>query len=201
MKVLALTGGIASGKSTVAKMFEELGATLIDADSLAHQVYSPGTPLATELLRRYGNEIKDSQGGIDRKALGKIIFRTPEERRWLENKTHPATRKKIAEQIQEARARHAPLVLVEAALHVETGYYKEFDGLIVVHADPQIQIQRLQARDGMSREEAEQRLKNQMTGQEKESLADWVIDNNGSLKDTKKEVQDLFGKLLGERSK
>lgn len=201
MKVLAITGGIASGKSTVAKMFESLGATLVDADSLAHQVYAPGTPLAAELLQRYGNEIKDSQGGIDRKALGKIIFRAPEERKWLENKTHPATRKLIAERVQEARLRGAPLVLVEAALHVETGYYKEFDGLIVVHADPQIQIQRLRARDGMSREEAEQRLKNQMSGQEKEAFANWVIDNNGDLEDTKRNVRDLYGKLVGERSK
>ncbi|MDX1386514.1 MAG: dephospho-CoA kinase, partial [bacterium] len=169
---------------------------VIDADATAHRVYDPGTPLAAEILQRYGDGIKNSQGGIDRKALGKIIFKDPQEKKWLEAKTHPATRQKIAEAIQEAQGQGASLIIVEAALHVETGYYKDFEGLIVVHADSETQIRRLKERDAITREEAEQMLKNQMSVEEKRSYATWVIDNNGPLENTGNQVKQLYQNLM-----
>ena len=192
MKILALTGGIASGKSTVGKMFSELGTVVIDADLTAHRLYDKGTPLYQELVGRYGPSILGVDNEVDRKELGKIIFQDSKEKHWLESKTHPATRQRIDEIIQKEKNNNPPLILIEAALHVETRYHQAFDGLMVVHANPETQIKRLMDRDGMSRQEATLRLQGQMPALEKRKHADWVIENDGSLKDTQKQVRELF---------
>lgn len=195
MKVLALTGGIAGGKSTVARFFEEMGAVVLNADRIAHKTYEPGTPLFEDLKTRYGPSIL-AGGRIDREHLGEIVFGSAEERIWLESRTHPATRRLITEQLSELTQKNPPLVLVEAALHVETGYYREFDGLIVIYVPYDIAIQRLKARDGLSEEEAELRLKSQMPIEEKKKFADWLIDNSGGLEETKKQVRLLYNELI-----
>lgn len=196
MKTIAITGGIGAGKSTVCEMFRNLGARIIDADILAHQVYEPGTPLHQAIRERFGPEILTKTGKIDRVRLGKIVFRSPEEKRWLESQTHPAVRELIRKQIQAAKEQSDPLILVEAALHVETGYYREFDGLIVVHVAPEVQIQRVMVRNQIDRDEAEHLLANQMPVEEKKKYADWVIDNSGDLETTRKQVRELFDQLL-----
>lgn len=191
MKKLALTGGIASGKTTVAKFFEELGAVVLDADREAHEIYAPGTPLFHQLQERFGSDLVVG-GQIDRKRLAQIVFTSPKEKKWLEEQTHPATRQRITQKLSQAIAQDPPLILVEAALHVETGYYRDFDGLVVVYVPEAIALGRLQARDGIGLEEAKLRLKNQISIEEKRQRADWVIDNSGSLEETRRQVEDLF---------
>jgi len=196
MKKIAITGGIAAGKSTVCEMFQGLGALILDADTLAHHVYDPGTPLHQDLVDRFGPEILLENGNIDRSRLGEIVFQSEKDKKWLESQTHPATRDKIVQKINEAADQSYPLVLIEAALHVETGYYREFEGLIVVHVSPQVQIERVMARDSISQKEAEQRLANQMPVDEKKKYGDWVIDNSGDREKTQSQVADLFRELM-----
>jgi dephospho-CoA kinase len=194
VKTLALTGGIASGKSTVCRYFGEMGAVVLNADQEAHRVYAPATPLFQELKKRYGPEIV-RDGQIDRGRLAEIIFASPQEKKWLEERTHPATRQAIAAKLADLSKQDPPLVLVEAALHMETGYYRDFDGLIVVYLPETLALKRLMARDGISEEQARFRLASQMPIEQKKKLADWVIDNSGSLAETKKQVESLFEKF------
>jgi dephospho-CoA kinase len=195
MKIIALTGGIASGKTTVARLFTRCGAKVLDADRIAHGVYRPGTAVYGAMLKRYGREVLHRNGRIDRNKLGKILFGSPRERKWLESVVHPQTRRQIAEALKKLRRRKPPLVLVEAALHVETGYHREFQGLIVVHAKPQVQLQRLMKRDKLTEHEARQRLRSQLPLKKKRAAADWVIDTSESLQDTKRQVIELYKKL------
>jgi dephospho-CoA kinase len=195
VRTLALTGGIASGKSTVAKYFEELGTVVLYADREAHQCYAPGTDLFQELQRRYGPSIV-SAGQIDRRRLGEIVFSSPAERQWLESRIHPWTRARMAEKLADYSRKNPPLVLVEAALHVETGYYREFEGLILVYLPESLALERLKKRDDLSMEQARLRLASQMPIEEKKKLADWVIDNSGSLEETKKQVERLYKELI-----
>jgi dephospho-CoA kinase len=194
VKTLALTGGIAGGKSTVAKYFEALGAVVLDADKEAHQSYAPGTDLFDKLQKRFGPNIV-SGGQVDRRRLGEIAFAAPAEMKWLESQTHPWTRRRIAENLAKISEKNPPLILVEAALHAETGYYRDFDGLIVVYTPEPLALQRLMARDGMSEAQARLRMTSQMPIEEKGKLADWVIDNSGSLDKTKQQVEALFKKF------
>ncbi|HCU26015.1 MAG TPA: dephospho-CoA kinase [Deltaproteobacteria bacterium] len=193
--ILALTGGIASGKSTVARMFRDRGAVVLEADRIAHQSYAPGTALYRELIRRYGKKILSPRKSIDRKKLAKILFASRWERAWLEKKIHPETFRLIGSKLQSALRRRPPLILVEAALHVETGYYRVFPGLILVKASPRTQLERLIAREGLSSAEAKQRLASQMPLKKKLAMADWVIDNSGSLRKTEAQVRSLMKKF------
>ncbi len=200
MKIYALTGGIASGKSTVAGMFRDLGAAVVDADKIAHRVYAKGSPLHRELVRRYGRSILDASGEIDRSRLAQILFSSTKEKTWLESRIHPETRRLIGVEIQKALRRKAPLILVEAALHVETGYHEAFPGMIAVASGSQRQLQRLVDREALDLAEAKRRIASQLPEKEKNRLADWVIDNSGSLAKTKAQVKRLFKKLVGAPS-
>lgn len=197
MKVLALTGGVAAGKSTVAGMFAELGAKILDADAIAHGCYAPGTPLHAEILKKFGANLEKPDGSIDRKALGAQVFRSAEAKAWLEAHTHQATRHAIDQEISRLRNSGVPLILVEAALHVETGFFRHFEGLIVVHVNPEIQLKRLMERNGISEAEATLIIKNQMPVEVKRKYADWVIDNSGSLEQTRQRVEELYGEWTG----
>ncbi|HKY61873.1 MAG TPA: dephospho-CoA kinase [bacterium] len=196
MKIYALTGGIASGKSTVAAMFRDLGAAVIDADKVAHRVYAKGSPLYRELRRRYGRSILRPSGGIDRKRLARILFSSAKEKSWLEGRIHPETRRLIGVEIQKALRRRAPLVLVEAALHVETGYHRAFPAMITVSSGGQKQLQRLVEREALDLAEAKKRVASQFPEKEKNRRADWVIDNSGSLAKTRAQVKRLFKRLV-----
>ena len=198
MKIIALTGGIASGKTTVAKFFEACGAKIIDADKIAHQTYRPRTPLYRQIVKRYGKKILSSNRQINRHALGEILFNKPKEKRWLEAKIHPLTLQLIATQLRKLLRKKPPLILVEAALHVETGYYKDFPKLMVVKASKTNQLERLISREGLSLSQAKTRIKNQMPFTKKCKVADWVIDNSSSLAKTKQQVRRLFQKLVKE---
>ena len=196
MKVIALTGGIATGKSLVARAFEQLGAVVIDADKIAHRVYLPKTPFYRALLRRYGRRILAPNQGIDRKKLAKILFRSKAERLWVEAHVHPETRRLIGQEVQKALRRGTKLVLVEAALHVETDYHRGFHGLIVVHTKPGIQMKRLRAREGWTAQQARQAIRSQMPQHRKRRAADWLIDNSGTRRATMAQVRKLFRTIL-----
>lgn len=196
MKMIALTGGIASGKSIVCKMFEECGAKVIYADQIAHQVYDKDTPLYHSIVDRYGQDVLDPAKNIDRKKLGEILFNSKKEKEWLESSIHPETRKLIEKEIKEAKQTNPPLILIEAALHVESEYYLLFEGLMVVHAGLEDQLQRLMTRDGISRDQALLRVENQLPLAEKLKKANWAIDNSGTLEATQKQVKELYGELI-----
>ncbi len=196
MKVLALTGGIASGKSTVSEMFQQWGAAIIDADHLAHKTYEPGTLLYKILLNRLGPEILSATGSIDRKKLAPLLFNDELLRRGLEKLIHPEVRTLILQEIEQLRSHSPQLILVEAALHVETGYYREFDGLILVTCPKELQIERLRKRDSLSEEQIKARLHSQWPLEAKIPVANYLIDNSGSLENTQKQAKALFDQWL-----
>ncbi|MFI5322197.1 MAG: dephospho-CoA kinase [Thermodesulfobacteriota bacterium] len=193
MKVIGLTGNIASGKSSVAAMFEGLGARIIDADEIARLVVEPGKPAWNEIIDRFGKDILEPGGTIDRKKLGEIIFNDQEKRMTLNEITHPRIIGKIREVVNEGRKENIPVVIIEAALIVEKGGLRDLiDGLIVVTADEETQIGRLIREKGYSRKEAVSRLSAQMPAREKVKFADYIIDNSGPLETTRKQVLDLW---------
>jgi dephospho-CoA kinase len=196
--VVGLTGGIAAGKSTVAAILVELGVPVIDADQLARELTGPGSETLRALGESFGGEILTAEGTLDRVALGRIVFADPAARRRLEMITHPAIQAESRRRIEElARAGHR-VVAYEAALLCETGRDRELDRLLVVTADDQRRIERLMARSSLSRAEAEARLEAQMPQAEKAALADYLIDNSGSLEQTREQVEQVWRRVLAE---
>jgi dephospho-CoA kinase len=191
-----LTGGVACGKSTVARMFEDLGAKIIDADRLAHELSRAPLPAYKEIVSRFGSEILDSYGEIDRRRLGSVVFADGEKLRQLSAILHP----RIIERIEELAisfhilAPHA-VVLVDAALIYEAGIEKRFTKTVVAWCRPEQQLERLMAKARVTREEAERRIATQMPSEEKRRRADYVIDCSGSEEDTRAQVAALFPQL------
>ena len=196
MKVIGLTGNIACGKTVVARMFEELGAKIIDADYIARLVVEPGEPSWKDILEKFGHEILNPDKTINRKKLGDVVFRDKEKREELNRLTHPRIIDKIKLMLEEYRKENVKVVIVEAALIVEKGGMKPIiSDLIVVTADEEAQIKRLIERDGISREEALTRIKAQMPVSEKLKFATYVIDNSRTLEETRKQVEEVWKKI------
>jgi dephospho-CoA kinase len=200
---IGLSGGIGSGKSTVARMFVELGATLVDADAIVHELQAPGTPLLAEIAAAFGPEMLDASGALDRDALGALVFRDAEARRRLEQLVHPKVGAEFARRVAEARANGARALLLDIPLLFEgrrrgTGSAAalSFDATVLVYAPPAEQIARQMARDGYSADEAARRVQAQMPIEEKKALADYVIDNSGSLEETRRQVREVFTRIL-----
>lgn len=190
MKVIGITGNIASGKSTVARMFEALGARIIDADEIARIVVEPGAPAWEEIVSEFGRDILEPDGTINRKRLGDIVFSDEARRKRLNEITHPRIMERIRGLVRGYEKEEAPVVMIEAALIVEKGGLKDLiDTLIVVTADEETQIRRLMEGKGYSREEAVSRLGAQMPAREKMMHGDYLIDNSGSLEDTRVRVK------------
>ncbi|MBI1940613.1 MAG: dephospho-CoA kinase, partial [Acidobacteria bacterium] len=196
VRYFGLTGGIASGKSSVARKFAELGAKIIDADRLGHDLIRSGLPAYDEILHRFGREILDASGEIDRKRLGAIAFADPQKLRELNAILHPRIIKGVERLAVEFHARdpHA-VILVDAALIFEAGIGGRFAKVIVAWCRPEQQIERLMINNGLSREDAERRIGNQMPAEEKRRRADYVIDCSGSLDETRRQVEALYQKL------
>ena len=191
-----LTGGIASGKSTVAAMFRELGARIIDADKVGHELLLPSSPAYPELVAAFGNEILNSAGEIDRRRLGPLVFSDPAKLQQLNRITHRRIIDRIEQLALEYNAQDPQtVVIVDAALIYETGIGGRFVKIIVAWCRPEQQIERLMAKTGVSREEAERRIASQMPAEEKRRCADFVIDCTGSLEETCRQVESLFPKL------
>ena len=201
MRKVGLTGGIASGKSTVSGMFRELGVPVIDADVIAREVVAPGSRALEAIVDAFGEEVLTEEKSLNRARLGDIVFSDPAKKKVLEGILHPEI---IAEQDRRLkgleREGRAPVAIVDAAVMIESGSWKRFDSLVVVDCDESQQIGRLRLRNGMNEEEAVRRVNAQMPLSEKVKYADHVIDNRGSIDDTRKQVEELM-KLLSRGMK
>lgn len=200
-RVVALTGGIGTGKSTVAKHFAALGAVVVDADAIVHELQAPGTPLLAEMAAAFGPEILDARGALDRARVADLVFRDPAERARLNALVHPRVGAEMARRIDAARRSGAPLVVVDIPLFFETrprdrdAARAGFDATVVVYVPRAVQVERTVARDGCSRADAERRIAAQLPIEEKRALADHVIDNSGAPADTEACVRALYAKL------
>ncbi|HAW09937.1 MAG: dephospho-CoA kinase [Candidatus Dormibacteria bacterium] len=189
MRIIALTGGIATGKSTVAGMLAGHGAAVVDADRIAREVVEPGTPGLEAVVAAFGRELLTAGGGLDRGALAEIVFADVESRRRLEAITHPLILARMAGEVAALAGSDAPLVVVDYPLLFEGGHQTEFpDGVLLAYADPATQIRRLRERGGLGDAAARQRLAAQLPIDGKRDLATWVIDNRGSRTDTRQAV-------------
>lgn len=196
-KVLGLTGGIACGKSTVADLFREHGVEIVDADRVARDVVAKGTPGLAAIVDAFGEEMLLPDGTLDRRRLGGVVFADAEKRKQLEAITHPLIAQEGMRRIAELQTSDAPYLLYEAALLVEGGSHENFPGLVVVTADPEIQLARLMERDGSTEEEARARIESQLPLARKEALADVVIRNDGHLQHLREAVDDAHRRIMG----
>jgi dephospho-CoA kinase len=196
--LVGLTGGIATGKSTVAQTLRRLGAEVIDADQLARDVVAPGEPALAEIVREFG-DVRQADGTLDRKKLGAIVFNDPARRKRLEAITHPAIRDRFLARLQALQEQgFEGLVFFDAPVMIESGNYRNMDRLVVVFTDEATQRARLTARDGMTAEEAARRMATQMAVVEKAKLADYVIDNRGDRAATEARTREVFQALLAD---
>lgn len=197
--LVGLTGGIATGKSTVSALLRQLGCVVIDADVLAREIVEPGEPAYAEIVAEFGRAVLLPDGTLDRKALGAIVFADPVRRKRLEAMTHPRIRDRFRERLAELAERgFRGLVVFDAPVMIESGNYRNMERLVVVVADEPTQIARLMARDGISREEALRKIESQMPLAEKAKLADYVIDNSGDRDATESEVRRVHQALLAD---
>jgi dephospho-CoA kinase len=195
-----LTGGLASGKSAVAALFTKLGAFHVDADRIVHELLAPGGAAEAEVVARFGGGIVGVGGVIDRKALAAIVFADSRARAELNALVHPRVREEITRRVaaQEAGAPVAPVALVDAALLVESGIHRDLDALILVTCREETQIARAIQR-GMTEAEARARIAAQAPQADKLAAADFVIDNDGSLDETERQVRRVWGELMKRR--
>jgi dephospho-CoA kinase len=194
MLTVGLTGGIASGKSIVARMLQSMGCHVIEADLVAHEFLKPSNPVSQKIIAEFGAEILNPAGAIDRAKLGELVFGNPEKLARLNALTHPPVLEEIARQLtQIEQSDNSSIVVVVAALHVETGYYKAFDRLAVAWCTREQQLARLMNR-GITREQAERRLASQLPLDEKRRLADDVIDCSLTIADTERQTKEIFAR-------
>jgi dephospho-CoA kinase len=192
---LGLTGGIASGKSTVARMLREMGVAVVDADSLAHKLIEPGQPAYDQVVQKFGPSILDPHSRVDRTKLATVVFADRAKLDALNAIVHPRVKLAIVRQLEEwAREGTRDVAFVEAALLVEAGYLKELDGLVVAWSTPEQQLERLRAR-GLREDEAQRRIAAQMPVAEKLKLATEKIDCSGSIDETRRQVQAVVARI------
>jgi len=192
MTVIGLTGGIASGKSTVAKKLKQLGAVIVDADLIAREVVKKEEKVWHKVVEYFGQDILLPSGEIDRGALAKIIFNDDEARCNLNKITHPEILKRAEEQINYWRNMGKSPIIFDVPLLIETGAYNMVDKIWVAYCPKTTQIQRLMERNGLSQEEARSRVESQMPLEEKLRFADEVINTEGSIEETEAQVEELW---------
>ncbi len=195
MRIIGLTGGIASGKSLVSQRLGELGAVIIDADKLGHETYRGGTETFRAVVDTFGPEVVGPDGEIDRKALGTKVFAEPEARRRLEQIVWPAIRRLAEDRLAGLRDRSAPVAVLEAAVLIEADWIPLVDEVWLVLTSPETARQRLMARNGLAPEQAEARLRAQLTNEKRRPFADVVIENDGSLDELRRAVDEAWSKL------
>ena len=205
-RVVGLTGGIGTGKSTVARLLAGLGACVIDADAIVHELQGPGTRLLARIAEAFGPEMLRPDGSLDRERLGRLVFADPAARKRLNELVHPAVGAEMLRRLAAARAARVPLVVLDIPLLLEGRARSAEPGraqtasdlvseVIVVYAREAQQIERQLARDGATPEHARERVAAQLPIEVKRTLADHVIDNSGSLADTERQVRELYAKL------
>lgn len=194
--LIGLTGGIASGKSSVSRILGGLGIEIIDADQVAREVVAPGSEGLDEIARAFGEDLRRADGSLDREKLGGIVFRDAGSRARLEAITHPRIGKRSAERIALAMQSSSPYVVYDAPLLVEVSGHRGLDALIVVAASEAQQIERAVARDGMTQEEAKRRIAAQLPLADKVALADYVVHNDRSLAELEAATLDVHARIL-----
>lgn len=199
VKVIGLTGGIATGKSTAASMLRQLGAKIVDADELAREIVEPCQEAWQEIVAAFGREIVREDKSIDREKLRKKVFADPQARKRLESITHPHIRTLGQQKIQQLGAEGVEIVVYVAPLLFENQVQLWLRPVVLVACNSAIQKRRLQKRDGLNKKEIEQHLKAQMPLDEKRQLADFVIENNGSVEELKKQVQEVWRKIVSSK--
>ena len=195
MAVVGLTGGIGSGKSTVARLFGALGVHWVDADDVAREVVEPGTPALEKIAEHFGQEILMPDGGLDRAALRRIVFDAPEERAWLEELLHPVIREELMRQLRPDNY-SLPYVLLVSPLLLETDQHELVEKIVVVDVPVEVQIQRTMARDTNDREQVERIIAAQMPREQRLRKADNVVDNNLAIIDVERQVEQLHQTFL-----
>ena len=196
MLTVGLTGSIAVGKSFVLEVLRELGARTIDADQIARECVEPGTAGFAEIGSEFGDSVMNAEGSLDRAKLGAIVFNDEAKREKLNSILHPfiiARQNEIMHQWEKETPN--AIAVIDAALMIESGGYKRFDKLVVVHCQPEIQIQRLMKRNNLSREQAAVRVKSQMPQEEKIKYADYLIDTSGEFVDTRRQIEAVWQTL------
>ena len=201
MKVIGLTGGIGSGKSSVAQFLEELGAVILDTDKVGHEALKPDTEAWREVVAVFGRQILTPAGEVDRKKLGELVFSNPEALARLNQIVHPRIGGVVQAQLEEYRRRGVPVVVLEIPLLVETGGTAMVDQVWVTVASKPVVLSRLEARSGLSRQQSLARICSQISNEEQVKHADVVIDNDGSLDDLKARVKELWQGLLFDTSR
>ncbi|CAM5795416.1 MULTISPECIES: dephospho-CoA kinase [Brevibacillus] len=196
--ILGLTGGIATGKSTVTAMLREQGIPVIDADQIAREVVELGKPAYEAIVRHFGKEILLPGGQIDRKKLGEIVFSDEAERQKLNAIVHPEVRRVMREEAEAAEKNGAKIVFMDIPLLFESKLQHMVDKIVVVYAPAHLQLARMMERDEFEEEQAQKRLRAQLPIEQKRADADFVIDNTGSREETEKQVIQLLGRLKAE---
>ena len=197
MLIVALTGGIASGKSIVAKILEELGCYIHNADKIAHDLMELEKPAWKKIVAHFGLKILNEDKTINRSRLGKIIFSDEKERHFLNELIHPLVLEKKKEVINRLEKEgHYNIFISEAALTIEAGFAEFFDKIIMTYCKKEVQIKRLMERDGISRKQTIKIIKSQMQPQEKLKYADYIIDTSGSLQSTVEQTERVYRNLM-----
>ena len=195
MKIIGLTGGIASGKSTVSAMLKKKGYAVLDADKIAWQLAEPYHPLWQEYKNRYGDRVLQEDKTLNRLAVADIVFANPQERQWMDSMAHPIIKAEIKRQLAELKNNGCKVVFLDVPLLYESGWDAMADITWVVYVSRENQVQRLCSRNGFTVEEAQRRIRVQMSMEEKRARAQVVIDNNGDLKQLRQQVFDLLALL------
>ena len=196
MITVGLTGGIATGKSLVSQLLEEHGAFVINADLIAHELYNPGTIGFNSLISHFGDTILDLNGTIDRKKLASIVFTRKHEMDNLNTIMHPLIYDEIKKIMSDLSNKKYPVVVVEAAVLIEAGWQDLFDQIWVVSSDMETVISRLNARNGLSREESLKRINSQIHSKDRNEYADIVIENNGNIEILSSRIKELWADKL-----
>jgi len=196
MLKVGLTGSIAVGKSFVLSVLAKLGCHVLDADATAREVVAPGTPGLKAVVDAFGDDILNADGTLDRAKLAAVVFADEAKRMQLNSILHPFIIQAQDEQMREWEKEDPHgIAVVDAALMIESGGYRRFDKLVVVHCRPEVQLERLMTRDAISREEAEQRMGAQMSQEEKKSHADFLIDTSEGFDSARRQTEAVFQKL------
>lgn len=193
---VGLTGSIAVGKSFVTGVLKDLGCHTLDADQAAREVVAPGSDGLAAVVQAFGPEVLESDGTLDRKRLGALVFENKKNRELLNSILHPIIIERQNAQIREWEKQDPNGIgVIDAALMIESGGYKRFDTIIVVHCRPEVQLQRLIERDGISRAEAEKRISSQMSQEDKLKFADFEIDTSDGFESTREQTEVVYRKL------
>ncbi|MBZ8177177.1 dephospho-CoA kinase [Corynebacterium poyangense] len=195
MLKIGLTGGIGSGKSTMAALLSQHGLRVIDADAIAREIVEPGQPALTELVEHFGSEIIQSDGQLDRARLAQLAFSSPEETEVLNRITHPRIAQETQRRFDEAERDGETAIIYDMPLLVENGHYHDMDLNVVVEVDREERIRRLTTSRGLAKDDVKRRIAAQATDGERRAVADVIIDNNGSVEDLRPQIKKLLNRI------